>query len=80
MAMFDELHIALTAQMRKLQEAERLNAEDRKFVIEQSKAVEGLAGRIIGNANTAIRLIEMQSMDGVNPEIIESTTPKLLKG
>ena len=80
MAMFDELHHALTVQMKKLQEADKLSDEDRKFVIDQSRAVEGLAGRIIGNANTAIRLIEMQSIDGVNPEIIEANTPKLLKG
>lgn len=62
---FNRLNEALFAQMEKLQECDLSDAAMAERIIEQSRTVSKLAGGIIANANTAIRLMNLQSSAGM---------------
>lgn len=77
---FDDLNDALFAQMEKLQSIDPKDTEQMDRCIEQSKAVSGLAGGIIANANTYIKMASFQADIGMDTARIAETRPKMLNG
>lgn len=73
--MFDNLNDALFAQMERLANAEGDALEQE---IERSRAVSGLAGNIIDNANTAVRLMKFQADEGMGAAGLIATRPRML--
>lgn len=77
---FDKLNDALFAQLDKLQEVDRDDAEAMELVIEQTKAVSQLASNIIGNANTAISAMRLYDSAGMGAAELIGRAPKMLGG
>ena len=77
---FDKLNDALFAQLDRLQEVDRNDAEAMERVIEQSRAVSQLAGNIIGNANTAISAMRLYDSAGMGAAELIGRAPKMLGG
>lgn len=67
---FNRLNEALFAQMEKLQECDLSDAAMAERIIEQSRTVSKLAGGIIANANTAMRLMSLKASSDM--ELAES--------
>lgn len=61
---FDKLNDALFAQLDKLQSVSPSDIDRMEQTIEQSKAVSSLATKIIDNAHTAVRLMELRAAAG----------------
>lgn len=77
---FDPMCDALFAQMEKLQAVDQHDEQAMKLEIERSRAVSQLAGNMIANADTAIRLMRFQADCGMEMGGIVSTVPKMLRG
>ena len=77
---FDKLNDALFAQLDKLQEVDRHDAEAMARVIEQTKAVSQLASNIINNANTAISAMRLYDQAGMGAAELIGRSPKMLGG
>ena len=77
---FDKLNDALFAQLDRLQEVDRDDAEAMELVIEQTRAVSQLASNIIGNANTAINVMKLYDNVGIGAAELIGRAPKMLGG
>ena len=77
---FDKLNDALFAQLDRLQEVDRNDAEAMELVIEQTRAVSQLASNIIGNANTAISAMRLYDSAGMGAAELIGRAPKMLGG
>lgn len=74
---FDDLNNALFEQMERLAGAG--DPDDIQREVERSKAVSGLAGNVIANANTAISLMRAKD-EGVDGVARQVQVPKMLGG
>lgn len=77
---FDKLNDALFAQLDKLQEVDKGDADEMELVIEQTKAVSQLASNIISNANTAISAMRLYDSAGMGAAELIGRAPKMLGG
>lgn len=77
---FDQLNDALFAQLDKLQEVDKGDADEMELVIEQTKAVSQLASNIISNANTAISAMRLYDNAGIGAAELIGRAPKMLRG
>lgn len=75
---FDSLNDALFAQMERLSSITDKDAL--AIEIERSRAVSSLANNIISNANTAIKLMQLQESEGIAMAEKVAPRPKMLGG
>lgn len=77
---FDDLSVALTTQIEKLQSIDPRDKDRMGMCIEQSKAVAALADNVNRNTRNAIECVKLQHEIAQTSGDLILATPKLLKG